>query len=124
MEIVQIAISNSAYASALREMLQRNATWKVQTVDVPDLRAQGVVVLDAMALERLPSQVSCPERFVLITQNDPQHLARAWEAGIVSVVYENDPISTAILAIMAARLRAVKGVRQEAGQAAVRDSLA
>jgi len=32
-------------------------------------------------------------------------LAEAWEAGIVSVISADDPISTALLAIMAAALR-------------------
>ena len=32
-----------------------------------------------------PCLSSNPERVVLITRKDPQHLARAWEAGIVSV---------------------------------------
>jgi len=49
-----------------------------------------------------------PERIVLITQRDPQLMAEAWEAGIVSVVSEQDPISTVLLAIMAAGLRVEK----------------
>ena len=114
MEIVQLAISNPAYGSALRELLLRNATWKVLTVDIPDMRAEGVVVLDTVTLQRLPSQIAGPERVVLVTQNDPQHLTRAWEAGIVSVVFENDPISTALLAIMAAQLRVAKPARHDA----------
>jgi hypothetical protein len=122
MEIVQLAISNLSYATALRELLLRNAGWRVLTVETPDLHAEGVVVLDAVALERLPSQIPNPERIVLITQNDPRHLARAWEAGIVSVVFENDPINTAMLAIMAARLRVAKAARHDAGQA-VKNSL-
>jgi DNA-binding NarL/FixJ family response regulator len=122
MEIVQLAISSSSYATALRELLSRNAGWKVLSVEAPDLCMEGVVVLDAVALGRLSSQIPNPERIVLITQNDPQHLARAWEAGIVSVVFGNDPINTAMLAIMAARLRVAKTARHDAGQA-VRDSL-
>jgi hypothetical protein len=38
----------------------------------------------------------------------PQFLAQAWEAGIVSVVSEEDPLSTVLLAIMAAALRVEK----------------
>ena len=44
---------------------------------------------------------------VLITRQDPQLLAQAWEAGIVSVVSQDDPMSTVLLAIMAAALRVV-----------------
>ena len=49
-----------------------------------------------------------PERVVLITRKDPQLLAQAWEAGIVSVVSAEDPINTVLLAIMAAALRVAK----------------
>ncbi len=35
-------------------------------------------------------------------------MAEAWEAGVVSVVSEQDPISTVLLAIMAAGLRVDK----------------
>jgi hypothetical protein len=113
METIQLAISNTAYANALRESLARNAGCTILAVESPDVRAGGVLVLDAASLERVPSKIPHPERVVLITQNEPRLLARAWEAGIVSVVFENDPIDTAILAIMAARLHVPKGGRQD-----------
>lgn len=113
METIQLSITSPAYAAALRKLLVRNGEWNVVNVEVPDLRLDGVVVVDSAALERFPSQIVKPERVVLITRNDPQHLARAWDAGIVSVVSDNDPMSTAMLAIMAARLRVGKAERHE-----------
>ena len=118
METIQLAISDASYAKTLRDVLTRSAAWKVLAVETPDPCLEGVIVVDAPALDRLPSQVENPERVVLITQNDPPHLARAWEAGVVSVVFENDPISTAMLAIMAARLRVAKPARQNVSPAA------
>ncbi len=112
MDTIQVAIANDRYAVALSELLARGAAWKVLSVEVPDTRIEGVIVLDAQALDRLPSPTANPERVVLVTRNDPGALARAWEAGIVSVVSENDPMSTAMLAIMAARLQVAKAVRQ------------
>jgi hypothetical protein len=117
-EILQLAIADSSFAGALREMLVRNAAWKVLTVDVPDPLQEGVIVMDAQALERLGGPLSKPERVVLFTRNDPSQLARAWDAGVVSVVFENDPISTAMLAIMAARLRIAKPAGQPAAHRA------
>jgi hypothetical protein len=104
METIQLAISNSAYAAALRESLMRDSGWHVETVETPNPGAEGVLVLDSTALERIPGGIPHPERAVLVARNEPELLARAWEAGIVSVVFENDPINTAMLAIMAARL--------------------
>jgi len=118
METIQLAISNRSYAAALRDLLARNPGWRIVVADAPDPAMEGVMVVDSESLERLPQHIARPERIVLITQKDAPHLARAWEAGIVSVVYDNEPINTALLAIMAARLRVAKGPRAEGGIAA------
>ena len=108
MEIVQLTIGDGPYASALRELLERNGATPVRCVDVPDPDHEGVIVVDCAGLERLPVPLVNPERVVLITRNDSEHLARAWNAGIRSVVFDEDPLSTAVLAIMAAELRVPK----------------
>jgi DNA-binding NarL/FixJ family response regulator len=113
METIQVAISDTVYAAALRDALARTAACRIVAVEAPDPSVEGVLGVDADALERLPSQITAPERVVLITKNDAPHLARAWEAGVVSVVFETDPISTALLAIMSAKLRASKTARQD-----------
>jgi hypothetical protein len=64
--------------------------------------------MDEDAFYRLPLPLAFPERVVLITRKDPQHLSRAWEAGIVSVVSVDDAPATVLLAIMAAALRIPK----------------
>ena len=125
METIQVAIANASYSTALRDLLARNAGWRILSVEAPDPRIEGVIVVDTLALDRLPSAIENPQRVVLITPNEAPHLAKAWEAGIVSVVFEDDPMNTAILAIMAARLRATKAVRPDAatapGKSAPRD---
>jgi hypothetical protein len=108
METVQLAISDATYASSLREMLARNPDWRILRVAVPDPRIEGVMVVDRYSLERMPEVIQDPQRIVLVTSNDPKHLARAWEKGIASVVFENDPVKTATLAIMAVRLNLSK----------------
>jgi hypothetical protein len=118
METIQLAISNSTYAAALRDSLMRDSGWDVVTVDFPDTRAEGVLVLDSSALERIPVGIPHPERVVLITRNEPGLLSRAWEAGIVSVVFDHDPINTAMLAIMAARLQVSKTGRKDSAVSA------
>jgi hypothetical protein len=108
MQTVQFAIADGMYAAALREALCRSCAWHVEAVGRPDPSQHCVMVLDQSALERLPLPLSNPERIVLITHRDAQLMAEAWEAGIVSVVSEEDPISTVLLAIMAAGLRVDK----------------
>jgi hypothetical protein len=116
MEIVQLSIGDTSYATALREMLVRDGTWEVIDVEAPDPRKVGVMVLDSVALDKMPFPLLDPERVVLITHNDPLHLSRAWEAGVISVVFDDDPLNTAMLAIMAARLRLAKNLRRERSQ--------
>ena len=102
---VQIALSDGAYAAALREALCRSCAWRVESVLQPDPAQDCVLVLDEVAFELLRLPLAHPERIVLITRQDPQLLAQAWDAGLVSVLSQNDPMSTVLLAIMAAALR-------------------
>jgi hypothetical protein len=111
LQTVQLSIADSQYAATVREALTRSCAWHVQPVDRPDLSQHCVMVLDEQAFRRLPLPLSNPERVVLITRHDlqdPQFLAEAWDAGIVSIVSEHDPLSTVLLAIMAAALRIEK----------------
>ena len=108
MQTVQLSIADSVYAASVREALSRTCAWHVESVDRPDLSRHCTLVLDETAFARLPLPLSNPERVVLITRKEPQLLAEAWEAGIVSVVSAEDPINTVLLAIMAASLRVAK----------------
>jgi hypothetical protein len=111
MQTVQLSIADGQYATTVREALSRSCAWHVETVECPDLSRHCVMVLDAHAFARLTLPLSNPERVVLVTRNErqtPEFMAQAWEAGIVSVVSEEDPLSTVLLAIMAAALRVAK----------------
>ena len=108
MQTVQLSITDALYAASLREALSRNCAWHVESVERPDPSRHGVMVVDQGAFERLPLPLSNPERIVLISRQEPGLLAEAWEAGIVSVVSQEDPLNTVLLAIMAAGLRAGK----------------
>jgi hypothetical protein len=108
MDVIQVAITDASYAAALRDLLVRNGSWEVLCVDRPDLSRGGVMVLDSEHLDLLPRPIPNPERVVLIARNESGDLARAWEAGVNSVITDRDPLNTAVLAIMAARLRAGK----------------
>ena len=105
MRTVQLSIADAGYAAALREALTRTGPWHVEMVDRPDLAMPGVLVLDESSFEQLPLPLSNPERVVLISRQDPQFLARAWDASIVSVLSTQDSLPTVLLAIMAAALR-------------------
>lgn len=111
MDTIQLAIANTPYAAALRDLLARGGEWRVLSVDSPDPNREGVLVLDPEHLERMNLPISHPERVVLIARNEPRNLKRAWEAGVNSVVFDRDPLNTAILAIMAARLHCSKSGR-------------
>ena len=110
MQSVQLSIADGQYAATVREALARSCAWHVEAGECPDLSRHDVMVLDEEAFARLSLPLSNPERIVLIAYKEPQapQLAQAWEAGIVSVVSQEDSINTVLLAIMAAALRVEK----------------
>ena len=110
MEKIQIAIADIPYRQALAQSLSQSVPCEVVCVDNPDMLSSGVLVLDSDHLERLLQPIQRPERVVLVSHDNPETLARAWDAGVNSVVYDRDPINTAVLAILAARLRSSKVV--------------
>jgi len=106
LQTVQLALSDGAFSAAVRDALSRSCAWHVEPVERPESSRGCVLVLDEAAFDRLILPLANPERIVLISRGDAQELmARAWEAGIVSVVSAGDPINTVLLAIMAAALR-------------------
>jgi hypothetical protein len=105
MQTVQLSIADGRFAAAVRDAVVRSCAWHVELVERPDPSLHGVLVLDEASFARLPLPLSNPERIVLISRKQPERLAEAWDAGIVSVVSEDDPIDTVLLAIMAAALR-------------------
>src|SRR3954471_6039968 len=108
MQTVQLSIADGRYQASVREALARSCAWHIESVKAPDLSQECVLVLDEAAFARQLLPLTNPERVVLITRKDPQALAEAWEAGIVSVVSTTDPLNTVLLAIMAAALRVAK----------------
>jgi len=105
MNCIQLALSNVAKADLLRGLLCRTTQMPVHCVESPSIEEACVVVVDPSHLRMLPAPLAFPERVVLITKNDPNHLKDAWEAGINSVVSDQDPPNTVVLAILSACLR-------------------
>lgn len=108
MRTVQLAVADAVYSATLRDALARSGPWHVESVDRPDPSQRCVLVMDQANFARLPLPLAHPERVVLISRQDPQLLAQAWDAGIVSVASVEDSLATVLLAIMAASLRVAK----------------
>jgi len=107
-QTVQLSIADPVFAAAVREALGHTCAWHVESMERPDPSRHCVMVLDETGLAGLPLPLFNPERIVLVSRKNAEMLAEAWEAGIVSVVSDRDPISTVLLAIMAAGLRVDK----------------
>jgi len=105
MKTVQLAISDSEYAEALRNLLVRDGTHRVYLVDRPDLGRDGVIVIGANNPDNLSLLESDPERFIVVTKEGSDNLSRIWQAGARHVVFEKDPPHTAQLAIFATELQ-------------------
>jgi len=105
MKTVQLAIGNTEYAQLLRDLLLRDGNHRVYLVDSPDLRLDGIVMVDGDRYENLRLLDSEPERFVVMAHKGSDSLSRIWEAGVRHVLFDGDPPNTAQLAIIAAELR-------------------
>jgi urease accessory protein UreE len=105
MSTVQLAIRNQRYAAALADLLQHDGSHRVVFAEKPDLKVDGIIVLDGNKMENLLLFEAQPERFVVITRKDAGLLARVWDAGVRHVVFEEDAPSLAMLAVIAAELR-------------------
>ena len=62
MKTVQLALRDSEYAQSLRNSLLRDGTHRVYLVDQPDMRIDGVVVIDGNKLDALTSSGDQAER--------------------------------------------------------------
>jgi hypothetical protein len=102
---IQLAISDTAKAESLRGVLARSAQREVVCTDTPDLESACVVVVDQAHFDALPQPLSKPDRVVLLASSDPESLKTAWDAGVSSVVGEQDSLNTVVLAILAVCLR-------------------
>jgi hypothetical protein len=102
---IQIALHNRRLAERLRELLLHTCALRIDLVDTIDQADDGVIVTDAESLPR-PNLIRKPERFVALAPRREEALECAWNAGVKSVIYDTEPISTIVLAVMAARLNA------------------
>ena len=102
--MIQLALSDAVYGSALRRLLEIQGSGAVEFGETVNSNPAGVLVLDAEHLRRIALPIPHPERVVLIAGNRSEDMEAAWDAGLQSVVLREDPISTAALAVMAASL--------------------
>lgn len=105
MKTVQMALKNSEYAEALRGLLLRDGGHRVYAVEQPDLRLDGIIIVDGSRAETISMVAGEAERFVVITRKGSDQLNRIWDAGVRHVVFEGDSPTTAHLAIIAAEMR-------------------
>lgn len=102
--MIQLALKDRSYRVALCSQLRVHNTQSVRCVDRPDLNTDEVLVLDRDHLDNIPLPILNPERIVLIAGNRKEDLEIAWNAGLRSVVLPEDPINTALLAVLSASL--------------------
>lgn len=102
---IQLALTDTAKAEALRGVLARSAEREVVCTDQPDLNSACVVVVDQAHFSLLPKPISKPDCVILLAASDHDSLKSAWDAGVSSVVSEQDSLNTVVLAILAVCLR-------------------
>ncbi len=101
---IQVALKDREEAERLRALLLRTCSLRVDLVALPDLLDDGVVVMHSDWLADGAYLLPHPEKVIVVSPRDGRSIEAAWNAGIRTVVYESDPISTLVLAVMAAQL--------------------
>ena len=105
MRTVQLAIHDSSFARRIRELLSQDGSCDVVLAEKPDLKRDGVVLMEEDTFDALNHPVADADRFVIIASRNTLGLERMWRAGIHHVVFEGDSPGTVQLAIIAALLR-------------------
>ncbi len=115
MASIQLALSDVAKASALSNLLARSTHVPVLCVAKPDFATACVVVMDGQRFSADPVAAQHADLVVLITRNDEGHLRAAWEAGVNTVLSDQDPLNTVVLAVLGACLRAGTAKQKPSG---------
>ena len=102
--MIQLALHDQSYRVALCGQLKAAETTPVRCVERPDLNTREVLVVDPDHLASIPLPILHPERVVCIAGNRNEYLEIAWQAGLRSVVHREDPLGTAMLAVLSATL--------------------
>lgn len=101
---VQLIVQKDNFARDLAALLSREGDYQVVRTDKPDWAQDGAIVADHVALQQYPALLHHPDRLVLIIPNDRNLLALLWEHNVRWVVFDTDPPSTAVLAILGSGL--------------------
>ncbi len=104
---IQVALTNRREADELRKVLLKTCSLNVEIASQPDPGYEGVLIVDTNGLAQLDCGLAHPERTVVVAhRGDEMGLSRAWDAGVKTVVFHDDPPHTVLLAVMAAQLHA------------------
>lgn len=110
MTTVQLATTNREYAFFLRSVLVRRGEYQVVIIDKPDPRIPGLLVVADTLLDDL-NRYDPVRLIVIASRHDTAHLNRFWDAGLRNVIFAEDSLQTAYLAIVGAHMRLRAGQR-------------
>jgi hypothetical protein len=103
MSLVQLLVEKDSKAAALKALLDREG-FEVVRASAPNFARKGAIVADRRALEQFPALLDYPDRVIPIASNDQKFLGMLWQHRIRSVVFDNDPPGTVLLAILASEI--------------------
>ena len=104
---IQVTLANRLEAEQLRRVLLNTCSLNIEISAQPDPAYGGVLIVDTDCLEKLDGALAHPERAVVLARRgDEVGRTRAWNAGVKTVVFHDDPPHTVVLAVMAAQLHA------------------
>jgi len=105
MATVQIALNDFEYSNAIKEALHRDGSHRVVITNNPDHLMAGVVVTDLGSWLRVRLNLIDPGRVIVIADQGSAGLHDLWRAGVRFVLFRQNSIAQAVLAISAVAIR-------------------
>ena len=105
MKTVQVAIQDPECADSIRSALCEDGNHRVHLVEMPDTTLEGVIVVDAMRLNRFPLLAHEQERLIVLVHKEHDDLSRVWDAGVRHVLFHGDPPHVARIMVLGMELR-------------------
>ena len=111
---VQLSLSNEDYAVSLAKLLSADGERDAKIVATPDLSVPGVIVVESHLITPVLN-CSDPDRYVVVARQDQDDLLRLFRAGFSTVIFRQDNVEIAYLAILGveSKLRANREKRRQ-----------
>jgi hypothetical protein len=78
------------FADSIRGLLLEDGRHQVHLVEMPDASLAGVMIVDSILFNNVPSLANQQKRLVVMAHKERDDLAKIWDAGVRHVLFYGD----------------------------------